>query len=378
MKMLLNVLWLIVTTSSLVLAQQDLVKSHTKGLSCKTCHTCEVPTKDEPCLIVCPREKIATVYQAPEQTPELIVIDQIIDRYSPVYFSHKIHAQMSIMSGGCENCHHHNTSGPILQCKSCHEPNRKRDDVSLPDLKGAYHRQCMDCHRAWSHETGCNSCHELKSKTDSKNPKSYAGKSHPALKEPNLIMYETTSDKGKLVTFYHDEHVKKFGLTCVTCHKQENCTKCHDAANKIKDGSKKISHKKNDTFEEQHQNCLACHKKEEDCSVCHSNSKLGPFDHAKKTGWALNKHHINLSCAKCHGAKLPYKKVDANCTACHKNWTKSTFKHAVTGLLLDESHSDLECFDCHLKNNYGIKPNCTGCHDNYFYPGKKPGKLLVK
>ena len=58
--------------------------------------------KSDPCLVLCPREKIVTVYQKPEQTPELIVIDQISDRYSPVYFSHKIHAQMSNMGGGCE------------------------------------------------------------------------------------------------------------------------------------------------------------------------------------------------------------------------------------------------------------------------------------
>ena len=57
------------------------------------------------------------------------------------------------MGGGCENCHHYNTSGPILKCSSCHESSRKREDVSIPDLKGAYHRQCMDCHREWSHDT---------------------------------------------------------------------------------------------------------------------------------------------------------------------------------------------------------------------------------
>ena len=94
-------------------AQQSLGKDHSKlKISCKTCHTCDVPTKSEPCLVVCPREKMVTVYQKPEQTPELIVIDQMVDRYSPVYFSHRIHAQMSNMGGGCEGCHHFNTSGP--------------------------------------------------------------------------------------------------------------------------------------------------------------------------------------------------------------------------------------------------------------------------
>jgi hypothetical protein len=360
-------------------AQQSPGKDHSKlNLSCKTCHSCDVPTKSDPCLVICPREKITTVYQKPEQTPELITINQLSDRYGPVYFSHKIHAQMSIMSGGCENCHHHNTSGPILKCNSCHETSRKREDVSIPDLKGAYHRQCMDCHREWSHETGCNSCHTLKKDLkDTKNEslqKKYSGKDHPVILEPTKLVYETKSDKGKLVTFYHDDHTKKFGLNCTSCHKQESCTKCHDVNNTDKSKNQKVVTKK--TFEDQHSNCISCHSKTENCSKCHGEKTREPFDHGKKTGWALNKHHINLSCAKCHGSKLPYKKLDNKCSSCHKGWNAENFKHSITGLQLDEMHSELSCEDCHTDGNFGIKPSCDGCHDDYSFPKQKPGKLV--
>lgn len=380
MKKIIAVLLFGFILTAVVNAQQNPGKDHAKlNISCKTCHTCDVPTKDEPCLVLCPREKIATVYQKPEQTPELIVIDQLNDRYGPVYFSHKLHAQMSVMSGGCENCHHHNTSGPILQCKSCHEASRKRDDISLSDLKGAYHRQCMDCHREWSHETGCNSCHVLK--TALKDPekddisKKYSGKDHPIILEPAHISYETNSDKGKLVTFYHDDHTKKFGLACTSCHKQETCAKCHDVTKKLNGNVKSAGINK--PFEEQHKNCITCHK-DEKCGVCHSDTKLEPFDHAKTAGWALSKHHVRLSCAKCHGVKRPYKKLDRSCASCHKGWNKDTFKHAVTGLQLDETHLELGCDDCHTGNNYAQKPNCSNCHEGYVYPNKKPGKLVSK
>ena len=360
-------------------AQQSPGKNHSKlNISCKTCHSCDVPTKSDPCLILCPREKITTVYQKPEQTPELITINQLNDRYGPVYFSHKIHAQMSIMSGGCENCHHHNTSGPILKCNSCHETSRKRDDVSIPDLKGAYHRQCMDCHREWSHETGCNSCHTLKKDLkETKNEslqKKYSGKDHPVILEPTKLVYETKSDKGKFVTFYHDDHTKKFGLNCTSCHKQESCTKCHDVNNTDKSKNQKVVTKR--TFEDQHSNCISCHSKTENCSKCHSEKTLEPFDHGKKTGWALNKHHINLSCAKCHGSKLPYKKLDNKCSSCHQGWNAENFKHSITGLQLDEMHSELSCEDCHTDGNFGIKPSCDGCHDGFSFPKQKPGKLV--
>ncbi len=361
-------------------AQQSPGKNHSKlNISCKTCHICNVPTKDDPCLIPCPRENIATVYQKPEQTPELFIIDEISDRYNPVYFSHRLHAEMSNMSGGCENCHHFNTSGPILRCNSCHESSRKRENVSLPDLKGAYHRQCMDCHREWSHETGCNSCHTLKKNlTDSKQDstkKKFLGKVHPVVLEPTKITYQTNSDKGKLVTFYHDDHTKKFGLNCIGCHKQDTCTKCHDVNRNSDPKLKPVV--ANKTFEEQHKNCISCHKGN-DCSNCHSNTELQPFDHAKKTGWALSKHHINLACSKCHGSKLPFKKVDNKCLSCHQDWNNETFNHTVTGLQLNEIHLDLSCEDCHVENNYAKKPGCDGCHEDFVYPKNKPGKLIGK
>jgi hypothetical protein len=362
-------------------AQQSPGKDHSKlQIRCQTCHNCGIPTKDEPCWVACPRENMITIYLKPEQTDELIIIDHISDRYGPVYFSHKLHAQMSVMYGGCENCHHHNTLEQVLKCNSCHEPSRQREDVSIPDLKGAYHRQCVDCHREWSHETGCNVCHTLKKNLDETKHdhirKRYAGKNHPPILEPTDINYQTNSDKGKIVTFYHDDHTQKFGLKCSNCHKQEGCTSCHDVNKVISDKSRTVSDNK--TFEEHHKRCMSCHTKDEQCSSCHSNTRLESFNHTVKTGWVLNEYHVKLSCVRCHGSKLPYKKVDNNCSSCHQGWNKQTFKHSVTGLQLNETHLDLGCEDCHLDRNFAVKPNCKNCHEDYSFPKQKPGKLIGK
>ena len=361
-------------------AQQSPGKDHSKlNITCKTCHVCAVPTKKDPCLVVCPREKIATVYQKPEQTPELITIDQISDRYGPVYFAHKIHAQMSVMSGECENCHHHNTSGPILKCNTCHESSRNREDISLPDLKGALHRQCMECHREWSHETGCNTCHAPKKDvTISKHEqvkKKLAGKVHPVLLEPAKIVFETNYEKGKLVTFFHDDHTKNFKIECTSCHKNETCLKCHDL-NKISDKKAKIVKTKK-SLDEHHKQCFSCHK-EDKCESCHLEKQSEHFEHGKKTGWTLNKYHINLSCANCHGSKIPYTKLNNKCSSCHNDWNNENFKHAITGLQLNEAHSELNCEDCHAENDFAVKPVCANCHDNYTFPKQKPGKLVGK
>lgn len=86
------ILLLVLLIAITIKPQQSPGKNHSKlNLECSNCHICDVPTKKDPCLIQCPREKIKTVYQKPEQTPELITINQLSDKYGPVYFSHRIH-----------------------------------------------------------------------------------------------------------------------------------------------------------------------------------------------------------------------------------------------------------------------------------------------
>lgn len=372
---------LIALLSSNLTAQNKFSKEHSKQLiDCKSCHECDLPTKQNPCLLDCPRMELITVHQKAEDSPEAIIIDELVSQYNPVVFSHRIHAQMSEMSGGCAGCHHFNTSGPIQNCQSCHEVNRKREDISKPDLKGAYHRQCMDCHREWSGSTDCVYCHTLKSNNKSgdetKKVKQISGKKHPEILEPGKLVYKTSSDKGSIVTFFHDDHTKSFGLDCVSCHKNDNCVSCH-AVDKKTD-KKKVDSKSalKKTFEEQHKNCISCHE-QDDCKTCHADKEKTQFNHAVSTGWALNKYHDQLSCQKCHGTSNKFSKLDNKCESCHKSFVSGTFDHKVTGLALDETHSSFECSDCHTENNFAKKPDCSNCHEpEYTFPQKKPGKVV--
>lgn len=356
-------------------AQQEQTKDHSKlNLNCKTCHTCDVPTKSEPCLVMCPREKMVTVYQKPEQTPELIVIDQLSNRYSPVYFSHRIHAQMSEMAGGCKGCHHYNTSGPILKCSNCHDESRKRADISVPDLNGAYHRQCVDCHREWSGKTDCNSCHSLKGDTKSdetvSQQKKYSNMNHPEVVEPTKLIYQTNSDKGKIVTFYHNDHTKRFGLDCKNCHQEESCSRCHSTG--LEKKVQKIS------LEEAHKTCSNCHdvKSNKKCTTCHSLKEMEPFNHLTSTGFKLKSYHSKLECTSCHQSTKVFTGLNKSCSNCHSGWNSSNFIHKVTGLELDETHIEFDCGDCHENEDFSQKPSCEGCHDDKTFPESKPGKLV--
>jgi len=350
-------------------------------LKCSTCHTREVPTKDDPGLINCPRPMMKNLFPTSNLGPAVFILKDLENKYLPVVFEHKLHAQMSEMTGGCLNCHHFNTSGPIMSCNQCHLKERKRDDVSKPDLMAAYHQQCLDCHRQWSHQTECTSCHAEKKGNETIDASNISSdllkKTHPEVKKPEKIIFKTDAKEGSIVTFYHDEHSSLFGLDCVSCHKDENCIGCHDLE-KVKDG-KNINFdmpvKVNVSETERHQRCFGCHV-DNQCSFCHKNSAMKRFNHAASTGWALNKNHINLACTVCHKKGKEFTALDNKCISCHPDWNSMSFNHKVTGLVLNETHSEFECGDCHLNKDFSTKPSCENCHDDKSFPKDKPGTLV--
>lgn len=368
--------------TSLIFAQAKKSPHNLQGVTCKTCHSCDVPTKQSPCLNACPRDEMITVDQPPEKGPAVVKLDILSKKYLPVVFSHRVHSQMSQMYGGCGQCHHHNTVGPILSCSKCHSVDRIREDISKPDLEAAYHRQCISCHREWSHSNDCTSCHALKSK-EAKNGsdklvESLSKKDHPKIEEPKRIVYETNYKIGKIVTFFHNEHTNLFKIECKSCHQNESCTTCHDktkvgtAVNTQFQNPIKVSKSK----AEHHKPCFSCHQ-DDKCSYCHKQNESGPFDHFAKTGWKLNKFHDNLACQKCHGNTNQFKKINNACISCHNNFKQGKFDHQIVGLKLDENHIDFECTECHQNSDFSKTPSCTNCHDDKSFPKERPGKAVM-
>ena len=342
---------------------------------CSLCHACETPTKSNPCLITCPREKMMTVHIPPEKSPRIIEMNKLKakeDIYEAVIFSHRAHAEMSEISGGCEMCHHYNPPGNIVSCDYCHNLNRQRADISKPDLKGAYHRQCIDCHSEWSKEVACESCHELnKSGKSAFSGKEYKKERiHPVITVPTRLIYKTPKQNGTLVTFFHNEHTNLFGFECKNCHYQESCVKCHDVT--------KSEAKKEISSEQKHKKCASCHDTEvkTGCVSCHIKVELAPFNHKVRTGFELKSFHAKLSCSSCHKVKSEFTGLSSSCTSCHAGWNSKTFNHKITGLILDDVHIEFDCGDCHIGEDFSKKPSCENCHDDKNYPDDKPGKLV--
>ncbi len=337
-------------------------------VSCGDCHTCSTPTAETPCLRRCPRFSRMVTAHSPEEGPAVAVLDQLSDLYVPVIFPHRLHAQMEGMAEGCSACHHHTPAGHIPPCRECHGGPSNPENLDQPSLKGAYHRQCMSCHREWSHDTECVVCHARKTAgvevvqvTDTTD---IMGMLHPNISVPDRSVYHTKWNEGTVVTFHHKEHVELFGLACVDCHREENCSHCHD----VQKEPELVK-----SLEEHHQPCASCHNMDR-CSHCHAREETPSFTHAR-VGWPLSRHHQNLDCQACHPAERKIGKLDRDCVACHSDWSTDTFNHAVTGLTLDEMHGVMDCTDCHPDRKFGNKPSCVNCHDDRReYPESSPGK----
>jgi hypothetical protein len=358
---------------------------------CQECHYCDSPTQWNRCLLrTCTRGRTGGQQggTGDDRGPEVIILDRLDGDYLPVPFDHAGHARMADMGDGCETCHHFTPEGKEQpRCGACHDSTANGTDIYKPGLKGAYHQQCMSCHRDWVDETDCSVCHMARANgkatvnmEGSVTRDDLVGRAHPPIPEPDTDFYggEPADAAGPAVVFRHEEHVQRFGLTCVECHREPSCARCHSQDRKTQEAS---------TREEHHRPCIKCHKADMNgasddarCSRCHwENGAPLParFDHAR-VGWPLSRYHRSLGCRECH-AHVPFVRESKECGSCHSDWSPSTFNHRVTGQALDEIHVEHDCADCHLEGKFAVPPACTECHDaaddGIGFPARRPGPL---
>ena len=113
--------------------------------------------------------------------PEKVEIDVLAKDYKPAWLPHRkivlalneiaekstlaetFHGQSLAV---CTGCHHQATLNPGEKppaCKSCHTAMKVPEAKDRPSLIGAYHRQCMECHRDMKIDAlGCEKCHPEK------------------------------------------------------------------------------------------------------------------------------------------------------------------------------------------------------------------------
>lgn len=237
--------------------------------ACRPCHVAERPTAESAALADCTRPAAHTARPA-DEGPNTLLMNMAAEHYGQVVFPHKAHAEMSATGAGCAECHHEATEGrPMRKCGECHAATRQRNDLDLPDLRGAIHRQCIACHQRWDPSNRCGACHAAR--TDDA----------PAAARPAA---DTHSLAGSALCRMHNS------LTCDACHRTSR------------------------SFQQGSLTCDACHA-----------GWQKTFDHAR-TGLALDDTHREASCTDCHTDKMF--SAPPSCAACH---TDKTYPAALPG-----------------------------------------------
>jgi len=356
---------LVVTAGMLMIdspaaAVEEYSPGSSQNLVCAICHSCEFPTHKDMCLkkSFCFRHEVMPGHMD-KLSLGTVILDELESVYYPVYFNHEKHAQMSQMSGGCENCHHFiPPSAGHPACKECHPAGQGRVGKGPPGLKAAYHHQCMDCHEQWDTEAHCEVCHRKKvGGLPEAEVLRMKGERHAGtLRVNELIVFKTDYDDGDEVPFHHRNHVEKYDRDCGVCHQDESCSSCHVHGVE--------SHPLGLISDiDLHDTCYQCHDEEKGCEECHGRDRNDLFDHAS-TGWELKPYHKALVCTACHKVRGKYAANDPHCESCHiDGWNAARFNHASTGVVLDEVHGELDCNDCHSAG-IGQPSDCSECHDD--------------
>lgn len=162
-------------------------KNKTKDLaSCEKCHMKPLEITDETLKDdIIARNLLSTrslehkMYDI-KDIPEKVTIKKLSNQYEPAEFPHR-KIVLSIIDGikdnklanyfhedkgtVCQGCHHNGpaTATPT-KCSSCHGKPFNNKDIHKPGLMGAYHRQCMECHKVMDIDKpkGCTECHKKK------------------------------------------------------------------------------------------------------------------------------------------------------------------------------------------------------------------------
>ena len=130
----------------------------------------------------------------------------------------------------------------------------------------------------------------------------------------------------------------------------------------------------NKTTEEKHAVCSNCHNTKANCGSCHANVVKEGFNHKMPPVLTIQNFIPNSCATDATLRRENSPDLTANALIAMGNGLKKTSSIKWVGSLLDETHSAMECTDCHQEKNFA-KPTCANCHDDKSYPKNVPGKL---
>jgi hypothetical protein len=106
-------------------------------------------------------KNLSKKYQAVE-FPHRQVVNALVNRIKDDPLSGYFHREKNTI---CQGCHHNSpVSLKPPQCGNCHSKQWDENTPLKPGIMGAYHQQCMGCHKQMDIKKpmGCIECHEIK------------------------------------------------------------------------------------------------------------------------------------------------------------------------------------------------------------------------
>ena len=294
----------------------------------------------------------------------------------------------------CEQCHGLGEEPvfaglPFDDCSTCH------DDVHESRFEP---QRCDDCHKdvAWTvtefdhsqtdypltgaHiDAGCAECHDAEGERVLAPIRAETCMDCHAEQDPHLGHFEGEqctgchqTDSWALVSF---DHLQRTDFALVDGHDLA-CSECHNDA----------------TYTGSEPACESCHEApaahfQGECAGCHlptdwNRATLGEAGH-DVTGFPLRGIHDVAECVECHTPGRPAHNASRFCVDCHRSedphrnllgnscqdchgptdWTRTRFRHALTGWPLRGSHRLATCNDCHATGYAGTPQDCWRCHN---------------
>ncbi len=272
--------------------------------------------------------------------------------------------------------HGHTSEGATTACYTCHKEHAGRDAKMAPLDAKAFSHARTDFPLAGAHgKAACGACHSPGT---------------PYREAPTQCSSCHAKD---------DRHMGSLGDKCAGCHAEtawRDVTFDHKTTHFPLSGAHAAAPcagcHKNGTFAGTPADCASCHRAQDvhkgrngaQCSACHTPTAWRlKFDHAAKTGFALQGKHQALTCEGCHVKDLATA-LPKTCVGCHRNddahsgklgtscsdchgstqWRGTSFDHAaITSFPLVGAHATLQCTSCHAN---GVKAHlgrdCTSCH----------------
>jgi hypothetical protein len=314
----------------------------------------------------------------------------------------------------CVGCHlgdyqaaaqpNHASAGFPQNCEGCHTTSQWRgasfdhNTATRFALTGAHTTvACQQCHvnnQFSGTAQNCAGCHLKDFQATTKPNHASAGFSQNC---------ETCHTTAQWVGAQFDHSRTQFPLT--GSHTQAECQQCHV----------------NNQYAGTAKNCVSCHLGEfqkttnpnhvaagfpETCELCHNTAKWdgAAFNHNTTTQFPLTGAHTTVACQQCH-VNNQFSGTAQNCAGCHlkdfqattkpnhasagfsqncetchttAQWVGAQFDHSRTQFPLTGSHTQAECQQCHVNNQYaGTAKNCVSCHLGEFQKTTNPNHVAA-